>query len=228
MKNIFIIHSLNGDTLEFWGKDVKQKFEDKLDVYMPKFPIRAESKYEKFDEILSKYLQSKELNEESIVICHSIGNPYFIRFCREHNFTPNNYIAVAPGAVYCYPSSRTDYIVEVKKQSYLKQEDFDSFYKIGKVIETKQHSANPNLTILKVQFKFYEKQIITNLKNIEQNKNYLFAIDGAITSSGLKIVESKISNTLSQGMIMSYKSLGIDKEGIVDCSYLSIEDEFQF
>lgn len=115
-----------------------------------------------------------------------------------------------------------------KFSNYLKQEDFDSFYKIGKVIETKQHSANPNLTILKVRFKFYEKQIITNLKNIEQNKNYLFAIDGAITSSGLKIVESKISNTLSQGMIMSYKSLGIDKEGIVDCSYLSIEDEFQF
>ena len=23
MKNIFIIHSLNGDTLEFWGQDVK-------------------------------------------------------------------------------------------------------------------------------------------------------------------------------------------------------------
>ena len=64
MKNIFIIHSLNGDTLEFWGQDVKQKFEDKLDVYMPKLPIRAESKYEKFDEILSKYLQSKELNED--------------------------------------------------------------------------------------------------------------------------------------------------------------------
>ena len=125
MKNIFIIHSLNGDTLEFWGKDVKQKFENKLDVYMPKFPIRAESRYEKFYEILSKYLEDKTLNENSIVICHSIGNPYFIRFCREHNFTPNNYIAVAPGAVYQFPSSRTDYIVEVKKQSYLKQEDFD-------------------------------------------------------------------------------------------------------
>ena len=70
---------------------------------------------------------------------------------------------------------------------------------------------------------------INVIKNfLKQNKNYLFAIDGAITSSGLKIVESKISNTLSQGMIMSYKSLGIDKEGLVDCSCLSIEDEFQF
>ena len=125
MKNIFIIHSLNGDTLEFWGQDVKQKFSDKLNVYTPKFPIRADSRYEKFDEILSKYLESKELNENSIVICHSIGNPYFIRFCREHNFVPNNYIAVAPGAVYNYPSTRTDYIVAVKEQAYLKQVDFD-------------------------------------------------------------------------------------------------------
>ena len=125
MKNIFILHSLNGDTLEFWGKDVKQKFEGKLNVIMPSFPIRAESKYEKFDEILSKYLETKELNEKSIAICHSIGNPYFIRFCRQHNFVPYAYIAVAPGAVYSYPSSRNDYIVEVKKQAYLKQEDFN-------------------------------------------------------------------------------------------------------
>ena len=124
-KNIFIIHSLNGDTLEFWGQNVKFNFENELDIIMPKFPIRAESKYEKFDEILSKYLETKELNEESIVICHSIGNPYFIRFCREHNFVPNNYIAVAPGAVYNYPSTRTDYIVAVKDQAYLKQPDFD-------------------------------------------------------------------------------------------------------
>ena len=74
---------------------------------------------------LQKDYEDKTLNENSIVICHSIGNPYFIRFCRRHNFVPNNYIAVAPGAVYQFLSSRTDYIVEVKKQAYLKQEDFD-------------------------------------------------------------------------------------------------------
>ena len=43
MKNIFILHSLNGDTLNMWGIDVKEKFDD---VYMPEFPIRAESRYE--------------------------------------------------------------------------------------------------------------------------------------------------------------------------------------
>lgn len=124
-QNIFILHSLNADTLEFWGQDVYKNFKDKLNVFMPSFPIRAESSYEKFDSILVTYLKTKQLNENSIVICHSIGNPYFIRFCREHNFVPNNYIAVAPGAVYNFPTTRNDYIVKVKNQAYLKQADFN-------------------------------------------------------------------------------------------------------
>ncbi len=125
-KNIFILHSLNGDTLEMWGKDVKQIFEEKgIQVMMPNFPIRAESKYEKFKDILETYINNGKLNENTIVIAHSIGNPYFIRFCKELNYIPNSYIAVAPGAVYEYPSSRNDYIVEVKKQAYLKQDFLD-------------------------------------------------------------------------------------------------------
>ncbi len=36
-----------------WGQDVKEKFAQKeIDVIMPEFPIRAESRYEKFKEIL--------------------------------------------------------------------------------------------------------------------------------------------------------------------------------
>ena len=121
--NIFILHSLNGDTLKMWGQDVKETFGQKeIDVIMPEFPIRADSKYEKFDEILSFYLENKQLNENSIVIAHSIGNAYFIRFCKEHNYQPKAYVAVAPAAIYEYPSSRTDYIVEVEKQSYLKED----------------------------------------------------------------------------------------------------------
>ena len=124
--NIFVLHSLNGDTLKMWGQDVKETFGQKeIDVIMPEFPIRADSKYEKFDEILSFYLENKQLNEKSIVIAHSIGNAYFIRFCKEHNYQPKAYVAVAPDALYEYPSSRTDYIVEVKKQSYLKEDSLN-------------------------------------------------------------------------------------------------------
>lgn len=126
--NIFVLHSLNGDTLEMWGKQVKAEFESHTEVIMPRFPIRAESSYQKFDEIFSEYLISQKLNKNSIVVCHSIGNPYFIRFCHRYNYIPKAYIAVAPGAVYHYPTNRNDYIVEVKKQAYLTQDEL-SFVK---------------------------------------------------------------------------------------------------
>ena len=126
ISNIFVLHSLNADTLKMWGQDVKENFGAKeIDVIMPEFPIRADSKYERFDEILSFYLDNKQLNENTIVIAHSIGNAYFVRFCKEHSFKPKAYIAVAPGAIYEYPSTRNDYTVEVGKQSYLKEDSFN-------------------------------------------------------------------------------------------------------
>lgn len=124
--NIFVLHSLNGDTINIWGQDIKENFNKRsIEVILPKFPIRADSSYEKFKEILKVYLDNKILNENSIVIGHSIGNAYFIRFCKEMNYIPKAYIAVAPGAVYNIPSNRNDYIVKVKEQAYCKQEQLD-------------------------------------------------------------------------------------------------------
>ncbi len=119
--NYFILHSLNADTVDFWGKNLKSELEaEGKEVFMPLFPIRAESSYEKFEKILIEYLKDGKLNENSVVIAHSIGNPYFIRFSEKYKFIPKVFISVAPGAVYEYPSSRNDYIVEIKKQAYLK------------------------------------------------------------------------------------------------------------
>ena len=119
LSNIFVLHSLNGDTLKMWGQDVKSTFGEKeIDVYMPEFPIRTESKYEKFKEILKFYLDNGQLNKKSIVIAHSIGNPYFIRFCEDMNFIPKSYIAVAPRSIYESKIDRNDYIVDVMKQAY--------------------------------------------------------------------------------------------------------------
>ena len=126
ISNIFILHSLNGDTLKMWGQDVKTTFGEKeIDVYMPEFPIREESKYEKFKEILSFYLKNRQLNSKTIVIAHSIANPYFIKFCEELNFIPKAYIAVAPGPIYETSIDRNDYIVDVTKQAYPKKKSLD-------------------------------------------------------------------------------------------------------
>ncbi len=126
ISNIFILHSLNGDTLNTWGQDIKSTFGEKeIDVYMPEFPIRSESKYEKFKEILSFYLNNGQLNNETIVVAHSIGNSYFIRFCEELNFIPKAYIAVAPRCIYESKTDRNDYILEVMKQAYPKKESLN-------------------------------------------------------------------------------------------------------
>ncbi len=124
--NIFVLHSLNGDTINIWGQDIKESFNKQgIEVVLPKFPIRADSSYDKFKEILKKYLDNKTLNKNSIVIGHSIGNAYFIRFCKEMNYIPKTYVAVAPGAVYNIASNRNDYIVKVKEQAYCKQEQLN-------------------------------------------------------------------------------------------------------
>ncbi len=124
--NIFVLHSLNGDTINIWGQDIKEYFnKQNIEVFLPKFPIRADSSYEKFKNILKVYFENSELNENSIVICHSIGNAYFIRFCKEMEYVPKAYIAVAPGAVYNTPSNRNDYTVKVKAQAYCNSEQLD-------------------------------------------------------------------------------------------------------
>lgn len=116
--NIFVLHSLNGDTLKMWGLDVKENFGAKeIDVFLPEFPIRAESSYEEFNKRLMVYLGNGKLNANSIVICHSISNSYFIRFCFEHGFVPKNYIAVAPRCVYPSTTDRTDYFASVSKKA---------------------------------------------------------------------------------------------------------------
>lgn len=126
VSNIFILHSLNGDTLKMWGQDVKATFAAKeIDVYMPEFPIRDKSSYKEFKEILKSYYDEGTLNENSIVIAHSIGNPYFIRFCNEFKYEPKSYIAVAPRIIYEGDLARDDYIVEVAKQAYPQKEDLD-------------------------------------------------------------------------------------------------------
>ncbi len=126
VSNIFVLHSLNGDTLKMWGSDIKEVFSQKeIDVILPEFPIRAESSYEKFKSILEFYYNNGGLNSNSIVIAHSIGNPYFIRFCEEFKFIPKAYIAVAPRGVYEGKIERNDYIVAITKQSIVKSEVLD-------------------------------------------------------------------------------------------------------
>lgn len=126
VSKLFVLHSLDGDTLRIWGQDLKDKFGEKeIDVIMPEFPIREESKYVSFKDLLEYYINNGSLNDNSIVVAHSIGNAYFVRFCKEYNFQPRAYIAVAPSGIYDYPINRNDYIADIFNESILNKDSLD-------------------------------------------------------------------------------------------------------
>lgn len=94
MKNAFIIHGFNGDTTYTFGPYVKEELEKRgYTVIMPNFPIRSEATYLGWSSILQKYLNL--FNKDTIVICHSIGNPFFMKFLTENNLKIKLYISVA-------------------------------------------------------------------------------------------------------------------------------------
>lgn len=116
-----------------------------------------------------------------------------------------------------------------KFNQYLSEEDFDCFYQIGKVVDIQQHNQSDKLKILTVLFNNdIKRQIITNVSSINLNQNYLFATNGTTTFNGQKILDTQVMKVKSEGMIVSYKTIGIEKEGLVDCSNLSLQDTYFF
>ncbi len=94
MKTAFIIHGYNGDTLYTFGPWLKSELEKKgYTVFLPSFPIRLEATYSSWSDIMDKYI--KYINSDSIVIAHSIGNPFILQYLVTNNLKIKLYISVA-------------------------------------------------------------------------------------------------------------------------------------
>ena len=94
MKNAFIIHGFNGDTTYTFGPWLKTVLEQKgYNVVMPEFPIRSEATYNGWSQILDNYIDL--FDEQTIIVCHSIGNPFILRYIYQHQLSPLLYISVA-------------------------------------------------------------------------------------------------------------------------------------
>ncbi|MGL5205443.1 MAG: hypothetical protein ACRC7B_00820 [Metamycoplasmataceae bacterium] len=105
----------------------------------------------------------------------------------------------------------------------------NTFFRVGIIQEIGVHPKNDRLKILSVETKDNKKlMIITNIGDLKVGDKYLFAINKAILGNGMIIGESKIMGVQSQGMICSWKSLGIEKEGIISTKDLDINEEFNF
>lgn len=141
-------------------------------------------------------------------------------------FNYSNYFSLDEG-YHLINNEAKDYLLK-KFSNYLKEEDFESFYQIGKINKIENHPFNDKLRILQIEFNKTNLQIVTNVQTLNEGNKYLFAMNGAILANGNQIIESKIGNVLSQGMIVSFNSLGIKKNGLIEINNLNLYDEYVF
>ena len=100
-KNVFIIHSYNGDTEYSFAPSIEKLCKDNnINYYFPKFPIRTEATYEKWEDILNSYKERGILNSDSIIISHSLGTQFIPKYLAKNNIKINIYISVAGSTKY--------------------------------------------------------------------------------------------------------------------------------
>ena len=92
MKNIIMIHGYNGiPKIYHW---LKQELEMKgYHVIMPEFPAKEGVVYNIWSKILDH--DKKEFNSKTIVIAHSIGNEFIIKYLVENRINIDLYISLA-------------------------------------------------------------------------------------------------------------------------------------
>ncbi|MGL4343440.1 MAG: hypothetical protein ACRCRZ_02665 [Metamycoplasmataceae bacterium] len=104
----------------------------------------------------------------------------------------------------------------------------EDFLQISTIKETNIHPKNPRLLVMKIQNQIGEFQVLTNILDIKKDEKYLIGMNGTVLADGTTIVESKINNVISQGMLISYKALGVQKNGLFNVSNLNSNDDVIF
>ena len=92
MRNVILVHGINGTPKIFeWLKSELEKSD--YEVIMPSFSIQEGTIYKRWKEILNQYKGS--INSDSIVVCHSIGNEFIIKYLTEYHISIDTYIGLA-------------------------------------------------------------------------------------------------------------------------------------
>jgi len=89
---IFLVHGYSGipKIFEYFQKELSMK---NFEIVMPNFPIQTEINQERFFAIFDKYRD--KLNENTIVIAHSIGNIMAMKYLCQNSLTIKGYISLA-------------------------------------------------------------------------------------------------------------------------------------
>ena len=117
MKNIIYFHGIHGDTQKSIAPFLEKEFKVfGYETLYPKFFEDGCATYENFKIQADKLISKNKINNDTIIISHSIGNSFSIRYLFENKLTPFAYISLAG---YCDKFPLNDDIVREQIYSAL-------------------------------------------------------------------------------------------------------------
>lgn len=123
MKKVLLLHGYNGiPQIFYWLKQELEKM--KYTVIMPSLPVREGVRYNAWKREFENI--ANELKEDIIVVTHSIGNPFIIKYLREKNLNIKLYIGLA-GFSNIYTTQGKEDLDEAVKSMAPTQEELDNF-----------------------------------------------------------------------------------------------------
>lgn len=126
MKNVIMIHGYNGiPKIYNWLKDELEKREYK--VIVPEFPSADGVIYDNWNEILDNY--KNEFNKDTIVIAHSIGNEFIIKYLVKNNISIKLYISLA-GFAECFEWEDKPDLNRAVKEFLVSNEEIEEFKRL--------------------------------------------------------------------------------------------------
>lgn len=109
--------------------------------------------------------------------------------------------------------------------------DYKKFVK-GKILNKQSHPKSEKLFIIEIEHEEEKtRKIVTNSAEVQIGDEIFFIMPGSIIYDGTEIVNGQVMGIDSPGMLLSYKSLGLEKEygvGLVKNDNLKIGEELKF
>ena len=147
--NIILIHGFNGIPKVYnWLQEELTK--KNYNVIIPEFPPREKCKYDSWSKILDKY--KTEFNDKTIVIAHSIGNEFFMKYCYNNKIKVKMYISLAGFAEY-FECEGKDVLNSVLKDFLVGEIEIEYFKKI-EIEKYSIYSNNDHIVPLNVLKKY--------------------------------------------------------------------------
>lgn len=100
-RNLFIIHSLNGNTKNSFAESIQELCSNNdIDYYYLEFPTGENANYEDWEKILDQYYDQGLINRNTIMIGHSLGADFVPIYLTRKEISIYAFISVAGFLVY--------------------------------------------------------------------------------------------------------------------------------